>query len=332
MGAQLNRRALCGLLRTGVRSNEAGANTPEPFNASFRAAIAQSSGTTAAATPEDAAGLSRTDATGRVTFGPGQCHSTSSGSNANTPAVPTVTMVRRIEAVTCDFFDTLVFHRSSGRTRRLKQYFETQGFRAPAWDERSLYRVLERHGIDYSPSLSHFERRRYRMQLAVRVFAEAGLPVTQDEAEFHADALWAVLGPSAFDVFPDAVPTLRSLRERGVRLAIVSNWHCGLAHYVAELSLAPYFDHVIGSADVGFGKPDPRIFEAARVLLGVPAGSILHVGDTYADDYIGGRSAGYQAALLSRRDGMSAQAERVIRSLGDLLAFPGFDPSTTSAT
>jgi HAD superfamily hydrolase (TIGR01549 family) len=242
-------------------------------------------------------------------------------------------MVSRVEAVTCDFFDTLVFHRGgSGRTRRLKEYFETQGFREPTWDDRSLYRVLERHGLDYSPSLSHVERRRYRKHLAVRVFAEAGLPITEDEPEFHADALWAALGPSAFDVFADAVPMLRSLRARGVRLAIVSNWHCGLAHYVAELSLAPYFDHVIGSADVGFRKPDPRIFEAACVLLGVPAGSILHVGDTYADDYIGARSAGYQAALLSRRDGMSAQGKRVIRSLGDLLAIPGFEPSTTSAT
>lgn len=236
-------------------------------------------------------------------------------------------MLGRIEAVTFDFFDTLVFHRAgSGRTQRLRRYFEAAGLQPPAWDDRSIYRVLEPHGAEYSPALSDLERRRYLARLALRVFEEARHTIAEDEAETHADALWAVLGPAAFDVFPDVVSTLQTLSERGVRLAIISNWHCGLKHYVAELGLAQYFDAVIGSADLGFTKPDLRIFEAARVQLGVPAGSVLHVGDTYSDDYVGARSAAYQAALLSRRGDTSAHADRSIRTLCDLLVFPEFDP------
>jgi FMN hydrolase / 5-amino-6-(5-phospho-D-ribitylamino)uracil phosphatase len=210
-------------------------------------------------------------------------------------------MISRIQAVTFDFFDTLVFHRGrSGRTRRLKEYLAAQGFQAPEWDDRSIYNVLDRHGTDYSPSLSHLERRRYLKHLAVRVFGEAGLPVTEDEAELHADAIWAVLGPSAFEVFADVVPTLRKLRQRGVRLAIISNWHCGLAHYVAELSLSRYFEHVIGSADVGIGKPDPRIFERAMELGESEPHETIYLGDNPEHDVGGAQAASITSVWVNR--------------------------------
>jgi HAD superfamily hydrolase (TIGR01549 family) len=230
---------------------------------------------------------------------------------------------RRIDAVTLDFFDTLASHRTGrGRGRQLTEYLQERGYEPAPWQHDVLYRVFERHAIDYSPDSPEPERRRYLDRLAGRAFRELGMEVSEHEASRHADPLWRILGPAAFEVFPEVVRTLDTLSASGVRLAVVSNWPCGLAHFLSELGLARYFEHVVGSGDCGFEKPDPRIFDRASALLGVPTSRILHVGDTFEADYVGGRAAGCRVALLARRPGARQDATPVIRSLEDLLALP----------
>jgi len=51
---------------------------------------------------------------------------------------------------------------------------------------------------------------------------------------------------------------------------------------------------VVISEDVGFLKPDRRLFEFAAERAGVPAEHILYVGDSLRSDMIGGREAGWQ--------------------------------------
>jgi HAD superfamily hydrolase (TIGR01549 family) len=137
--------------------------------------------------------------------------------------------------------------------------------------------------------------------------------------EEHAEALWAILGPDCFEVFPDALEALQVLRRSGVPLAVVSNWQSGLRHFCTELGLAQYVDHVVSSADFGVQKPDRRIFLEACGRLGVPPERTLHVGDTYVDDYVGGQAAGLQVLLIDRSGKADAGAAHAVRSLVDLV-------------
>lgn len=225
-----------------------------------------------------------------------------------------------IRAVTFDFFETLIRHRAGqGRGRSLSEYLVGCGYTSPpTWHDGALYRVFELHATQYSPGLGEAERARYLVRLASRVLDELGVDAGADEAAEHAEAIWKILGPSAFDIYEDVRPILGYLKRRGVSLAVISNWHCGLEHFVSDLGLASYFDHVIGSADCGFAKPDRRIFARATALLGVSPAQTLHVGDSYEADYRGGREAGYQVTLLERGAGKYPQAERVVRGLADL--------------
>ena len=226
------------------------------------------------------------------------------------------------EAVTFDFFGTLVFHREGrGRGRVLMEYLESQGLRAAPWEHEALYDVFDSHDRTYSPSAPLDERRAYYAGLAVRVFDRMGVHAPAGVAAEHAEALWTVLGPQCFEVFPDAVEALHGLRVRGIRLAVVSNWQSGLRHFCTEFGLAEYFDHIVSSADLGVAKPDRRIFLEACALLRAAPEHTLHVGDTYLDDYVGGEAAGLQVALLDRSSTSSVTAARTVQSLSEVVAF-----------
>jgi HAD superfamily hydrolase (TIGR01509 family) len=113
-----------------------------------------------------------------------------------------------------------------------------------------------------------------------------------------------------FEAFPDAAPALTALRERGLRLVVVSNWDCSLPAVLDEVGLGQLVDHVVTSAAVGAAKPDPRIFEAALTASGCAPGEALHVGDSPTADVDGAHAAGIRAVLLDRAAG-GGDGERV---------------------
>ena len=106
-----------------------------------------------------------------------------------------------------------------------------------------------------------------------------------------------------FGPYPDAVPTLRSLRDRGLRLVVVSNWDCSLGSVLERCGLAELLDGAVSSAEAGARKPDPAIFEPALELAGAEASEALHVGDTDEEDRAGAEAAGIRVLLISRDDG-----------------------------
>ena len=166
-----------------------------------------------------------------------------------------LTELGRVEAVTFDFFNTLVFHREGrGRGRLLIEYLQAHGLRPTPWEHGVLYEIFEGHDTEYSSDAPEDKRDEYYALIAQRVFARLGVPASTEEASRHASSLWQILGPACFDVFPDALEALKILRAEGYPLAIISNWQCGLRHFCGELGLSEYFDHIRGSADLGVAK------------------------------------------------------------------------------
>ncbi len=88
---------------------------------------------------------------------------------------------------------------------------------------------------------------------------------------------------------------LESLRRRGLRTGMVSNFDHRLWPLLESLGLAPLLDTVALPTDAGAAKPDARIFALALQRLGVDAGRALYVGDDADDDVAGARAAGLHA-------------------------------------
>lgn len=117
----------------------------------------------------------------------------------------------------------------------------------------------------------------------------------------------AAYGQAFVDGMP-AVPLIRPLlgrlRSRGLRLAIVSNWPLAatIDQYAEAAGWTPHLDAIIVSERVGVVKPHPAIFAAARSALGdPPPHRILHVGDDWAADVVGARTAGWRIAYVRTR-------------------------------
>jgi putative hydrolase of the HAD superfamily len=135
----------------------------------------------------------------------------------------------------------------------------------------------------------------------------------------HATARRAMLGSLEFRPYPDALPALRELRERGVTLVIASNWDCSLPDWLGPAGITELVDGVVTSAEVGAPKPDPRVFERALAIAGVAPVEALHVGDTVDNDVEGAAAAGVRAVLL-QREGEPPAGVEAVRSLRELSA------------
>jgi putative hydrolase of the HAD superfamily len=120
-----------------------------------------------------------------------------------------------------------------------------------------------------------------------------------------------------FTAYPDATPALGTLRDRGLRLIVVSNWDYALPRVLERCGIERMLDGVVTSAEAGARKPDPAIFAAALELAGCEAGEALHVGDTAEEDIAGARAAGIRPLLIARdgRDGDISSLEEIDQHL-----------------
>ena len=106
--------------------------------------------------------------------------------------------------------------------------------------------------------------------------------------------------PRCWRVYDDVAPALEKFRARGLKIGVISNWDERLRPLLAQIGLAPYFDAVVVSAELGVHKPARAIFDHAANTLQTAPEKILHVGDSLDEDFTGARAASFEAALLER--------------------------------
>jgi HAD superfamily hydrolase (TIGR01549 family) len=116
-----------------------------------------------------------------------------------------------------------------------------------------------------------------------------------------ANALYDVM-LDTWHAYDDTIPTLRALRQMGVRTCLLSNAGVPIRTVLDRDGITPWHDAVVLSYEVGFVKPDVRIFEAALAALGMTASEVLMVGDNANDDG-GGTHLGLRTLILPRTQG-----------------------------
>ncbi len=106
--------------------------------------------------------------------------------------------------------------------------------------------------------------------------------------------------PATYRLFPDAVPTIEEFRSRGLKVGVISNFEGWLKTLLDVLEIRELFDVVAISGDLGWEKPDARIFEWAMSEAGVGPSNSLHVGDSPNFDAQPAHDLGMCGVLLDR--------------------------------
>jgi putative hydrolase of the HAD superfamily len=149
-----------------------------------------------------------------------------------------------------------------------------------------------------------------------------------DEPERIARRVYGEFGdPGRWRAYADVEPAFLRLRERGVKLGIISNWDSRLASLLDGLGLGKLLETVVSSADVGMRKPDPRVFELACERLGVQPADAAHVGDHHYADITGATAVGMTPVLIDRHGVCAEQPDLFLTTLDDLETVLGMQVS-----
>lgn len=78
---------------------------------------------------------------------------------------------------------------------------------------------------------------------------------------------------------PEIIPMFEALKEKGVKVGLISNCFSEEAKVIRESVLFPYFDAVYLSYEQGVAKPEEEIFRRCMAKLNVKPEECLYVGD-----------------------------------------------------
>lgn len=215
-----------------------------------------------------------------------------------------------LKGVTLDFWETLFFdapeldrRRDQLRCEGLRESLAklglnvsmddlTRGFR----DSMTLLADIWRRGEQVSTS----EQIRYIVNRATN--SRVRLPSDPESWRTLEQAYWSPSLTVSPTLNPEARKTLEKLHQRQLKIGLICNTGRGPGHALRELmrreSILDYFDATVFSDEIGYGKPDKRIYLATARKLGLEPAEILHVGDNIENDVGGAQSAGMKTLLF----------------------------------
>ncbi len=123
---------------------------------------------------------------------------------------------------------------------------------------------------------------------------------------------------------PEAIDTVRWLRDSGRRLALLTNGAAvAQRRKITRFDLADLFDAILVEGEVGFGKPDVRVYERALHALDVKASEAWMVGDNLEWDVAAPQRLGLSGVWIDTRgNGVPAHSpvrpDHIVRSLSGL--------------
>jgi len=226
-----------------------------------------------------------------------------------------------IHAILFDLDGTLRFNRPSGLEAFL-QFSAELGLALSADAQRNVERWTHAYwsGKDSGFILTLPDREAFWRTYTRGMLTAAGI---EDASLAYTQAIVRAFGERyhAEPYIPDETHTvLRTLRESGYTLGLVSNRADDLTPIAADMGLGDCFHFTLSGGQVGARKPDVRIFVRACEMANAAPPECVYVGDNFYADVQGAQAAGLVPILLDPRD-VFPDAECVrIAHLSDLLS------------
>ena len=154
-----------------------------------------------------------------------------------------------------------------------------------------------------------------------RALARIGCELDQQGVEFaELSAIYAGERIARAAAIAGAREAIEAARAHGP-VGLITNFTDGALQRrkIAAAGLDGQFDAVFISGEVGFHKPDPRIFQHAARELGAAAAECVHIGNSLLSDVEGALAAGMSAVWVEEEpSGANPPADARVIRLGDL--------------
>ncbi len=108
-----------------------------------------------------------------------------------------------------------------------------------------------------------------------------------------------------------ALETLREIRERGLKVGLISDCSIELPDLWAETEFAPLFDVTTFSAVAKIKKPNPKIYQVTAESLGVACADCIYVGDGGSNELAGAEAVGMRPIWLRDEAEQGTDAHRI---------------------
>lgn len=123
---------------------------------------------------------------------------------------------------------------------------------------------------------------------------------------------------------PEAARVIRALRDRGLRIAVLSDATPEIDLTWRAFALRELIDAAVFSCHVGARKPASVMYDTVTARLGTPAAECLYVGDGSSGELTGAERCGMSAIRIAADHGMhldedTAWSGTTIAGLDDLL-------------
>jgi len=202
-----------------------------------------------------------------------------------------------VSTVMFDFYGTVV-DMQAGLVEAITPYLAEKGYTAnPAsrvvtWWRRTHF---ENSMIDALLQREHTSYREIGRQAVGYTLERAGILHTAGEVDDLVSQI------ERLRPFGDVVAGLKTLKDNGFRLVVLSNGDPDmLERGVAYSGTADLFDRVISVAEAGSFKPHAATYRTARELVGVRPDEVCFVAN-HAFDCIGAKAVGMRTAFVDRR-------------------------------
>lgn len=119
-------------------------------------------------------------------------------------------------------------------------------------------------------------------------------------------------------IYPETVDTLKQLKDKGIKLAIISNSpEQNIEPVLEKFDLNKFFDVILLSFEEGMIKADSALYEKAVDMLGLEKEDVIVVGDSIKSDMDCAKKAGLKNILIDRKN--NREFEDKITDLSQLL-------------
>ena len=158
-------------------------------------------------------------------------------------------------------------------------------------------RTLARQPL-VKPEDNFYDVLRIKTRVQMDWLVENGiLPCEKAVAENYASRIADACYAYVLEVLKRTRPVVKTLSEH-YKLVLVSNFYGNIQAVLKDFGLDGFFSRIVESSVVGVRKPDPAIYRLGVEAMGLPAGQVLVVGDSFSKDVVPAKKVGCKVAWL----------------------------------